>query len=619
MAKKTDAGAAFRDFKAALRQKQPHHLYIFHGEEDYLRTYYLAALKKLLLDGPAEDFNLHRFDAQTWDIGSFSDAIDAIPIMAEASFIQVDDVDIYQLPAEDREQLAQLLGDVPDYCYIVFLYDTVPWKPDRRQRKFHAAIEQNAQIVAFERQPERELMSWVARHFASLGKNVTPELCRYLITICGASMTAMAAEIDKIEITLSTPDEGGNYVTDRYAIAGTVPFFFTWDAPYELRLWNRFHTPVMGGFGSDFEHHPLEPDGWTGLENASPTLTIDFETPVSVSKYPTSKKYYAVLIPSRCAFGSGWVNPQITFDAYNSAGDKILTKTITTSSSQGLEEGIKYSFDLTLDTYYPEDVLSGLFSVAADKRVYIASGNLQAYLTPGGTATNWRIAPTQYEYVGASSYNLSTYEGWFDLFCFSSENNNFGISTSLVDDDHLGEARGWTDAYPVAQGRGWRTITDQEGLYLFGGRSNSGDLFSFATVVVGSGNTEVKGLIFLPDNWTLPENCTFKGMFESPIYDCSKNIYYAENAPAGEGLGNKWEDMQAAGAVFWPAAGMRQGTDVDLTVGAYWSGTPNDSRPAYGNMLYFCDAVEGVRDGSFIPSHYLRSTGACVRLIKEFN
>ena len=198
MAKKTDSGAAFRDFKAALRQKQPHHLYIFHGEEDYLRTYYLAALKKLLLDGPAEDFNLHRFDARTWDLSAFSDAVDAIPVMAEASFIQVDDVDIYQLPAEDREQLAALLGDIPDYCYIVFLYDTVPWKPDRRQRKFHAAIEQNARVVAFDRQPERELMSWVARHFASLGKTVTPELCRYLIAICGASMTAMAAEISKI-------------------------------------------------------------------------------------------------------------------------------------------------------------------------------------------------------------------------------------------------------------------------------------------------------------------------------------------------------------------------------------------------------------------------------------
>ena len=430
------------------------------------------------------------------------------------------------------------------------------------------------------------------------------------------------AEIARLEITLSTQEEAGDYyVSDRYGIAGTVPFFFTWDRASELRIWNRNHKPFMAGFGSDFLQCPIYADSWADNAGYSPnsTLTIDFDTPVLVRKNQKTRKYYAVVIPSRCAHVDGCGNPKLTFDAYNDDGEKIFTQTKELLSSQGIEEGMKYSFDLTLDTYYAPDVLSGLFSVAADKQVYIASGNLQAYLTPGGEARDWRIAPHQYDIVGASSYDLGSYEGWFDLFSFSSEHNNFGISTSINDDDHLGEARGWTDAYPVAQGRGWRTITDAEGLYLFASRNNAEGLLSFATVVFGSSNTEVKGLLFLPDNWTLPANCTFNGWNVGSTYDYSKNIYYAEDAPAGDGVHNKWEDMQAAGAVFWPAAGMRQGTDVDLTVGAYWSGTPNNSRPAYGNMLFFCDAVEGVREGSFIPSHYLRSNGACVRLIKEFN
>ena len=206
MAKKADNSGAFQALKAALRQKQPHHLYIFHGEEDYLRTYYLGALKKLLIDGPAADFNLHRFDARTMDPAAFSDAMDAIPVMSEASFIQVDDVDLYQMDAADREQMAALLSDIPDYCYIVFVYDTVAWKPDRRMRKFQAVIDKNARIVEFARQPERELMSWVARHFASHGKRISPELCRYLINRCGGGMTAMAAEISKVAAYCTAQD-----------------------------------------------------------------------------------------------------------------------------------------------------------------------------------------------------------------------------------------------------------------------------------------------------------------------------------------------------------------------------------------------------------------------------
>ncbi len=206
MARKPQSGDGFQEFKAELRQGQPHHLYIFHGEEDYLRNYYLTALKKQLIDGPAEDFNLHRFDARTMDLGAFSDAMDAIPVMAEASFIQVDDVDLYQLDSADREQMAALLSDIPDYCHIVFVYDTVPWKPDRRMRKFQAVIDRQARIVDFARQPERELVSWVGRHFASLDKRITPELCRYLIMLCGASMTSMASEISKIAAYCTAPN-----------------------------------------------------------------------------------------------------------------------------------------------------------------------------------------------------------------------------------------------------------------------------------------------------------------------------------------------------------------------------------------------------------------------------
>ena len=198
MAKKADQTAALQALKAALREKKPRHLYIFHGEEDYLRTYYLGQLRKLLIDGPAADFNLHRFDARTMELGAFADAMDALPVMAESSFIQVDDVDLYQLGSEDRDQMATLLSDIPDYCYIVFVYDTCPWKPDRRMRKFHAAIEKNAEIVEFARQAEGELTSWVARHFASAGKRITPELCRYLMNLCGGAMTALASEISKV-------------------------------------------------------------------------------------------------------------------------------------------------------------------------------------------------------------------------------------------------------------------------------------------------------------------------------------------------------------------------------------------------------------------------------------
>ena len=45
---KTD-NPAMRELKQALRAGTPGNLYLFHGEEAYLREYYLGELKKILL------------------------------------------------------------------------------------------------------------------------------------------------------------------------------------------------------------------------------------------------------------------------------------------------------------------------------------------------------------------------------------------------------------------------------------------------------------------------------------------------------------------------------------------------------------------------------------------
>ena len=41
---------ALQELKAAIKEKRPERLYIFHGEEDFLLNYYLQQLKKLLID-----------------------------------------------------------------------------------------------------------------------------------------------------------------------------------------------------------------------------------------------------------------------------------------------------------------------------------------------------------------------------------------------------------------------------------------------------------------------------------------------------------------------------------------------------------------------------------------
>lgn len=198
MAKYAEKTDDLQVLKTAIRSGAPDRLYIFHGEEVFLLNHYLEQLKKVLLDDLTESFNSHKLNNETFDIQTFADSVEAMPMMAEHTLVLVDEVDVFKLPEVDRNKVAEVLSDIPDYCTVVFTYETTPWKPDKRFKKLWDAVQANATIVEFAKQGQRELIAWVSRHFLARGKRISNDLCAYLIDITGGTMTALSGEISKI-------------------------------------------------------------------------------------------------------------------------------------------------------------------------------------------------------------------------------------------------------------------------------------------------------------------------------------------------------------------------------------------------------------------------------------
>lgn len=183
--------------KAAIRSKQLDNLYIFHGEEVFLLHHYLGQLHKVILDELTESFNYHRFNQENFDLRAFADAVENLPMMAERTLVQVEDIDLFKLPEDSRSKIIDILSDIPEYCTLVFVYETVEFKPDKRLKKLWEAVSQ-AQIVEFAKQSQRDLISWMTRHFAARNKYISPELCLYLLELTDGTMTSLKGEIEKI-------------------------------------------------------------------------------------------------------------------------------------------------------------------------------------------------------------------------------------------------------------------------------------------------------------------------------------------------------------------------------------------------------------------------------------
>ena len=236
------------------------------------------------------------------------------------------------------------------------------------------------------------------------------------------------------------------------------------------------------------------------------------------------------------------------------------------------------------------------FSVSADKQVTFSKGNLQ-YTQSTNT---WSFAENQYDYIGTDNVIDDALADKVDLFGWSGSTGSakFGVSTSKNAADYSGSLVDWginqigNDAPNT-----WRTLTYNEWKYLRYNRTNANDLVGVAQV------NGVNGLIFLPDNWTCPAGVTFKSGFHSN-YGVD---YYAayQTFTAAE-----WSKLEAAGAVFLPAAGNRYGSNVILVqkYGRYWSATEYGSY--YANYLTFSSDGADVDNGE-------RIYGRAVRLVKD--
>lgn len=197
MAAKKEENTALKQLKQSLKENSLGSLYILHGEEAYLRDFYLGEIKKRILTPGLEEFNLHTIAGKDATPRIISDAIDCLPMMSERTMVLVTDYDLFKAPADHRDALIALFSDLPEYVCLVFVYDLIEYKPDART-KLVQALKANGLVVPFPHQEQGDLIDWICRRFRALDHDIDSEQARYLIFLCGDLMNTLIGEISKI-------------------------------------------------------------------------------------------------------------------------------------------------------------------------------------------------------------------------------------------------------------------------------------------------------------------------------------------------------------------------------------------------------------------------------------
>lgn len=249
----------------------------------------------------------------------------------------------------------------------------------------------------------------------------------------------------------------------------------------------------------------------------------------------------------------------------------------TTTDNNGTKNNDNQDEKLTV----PEDCISGVFSVSANKKVFFSKGNLQY----DANNQKFQFAEHQWDIIGENGANISE-TGIRDLFAFATwlEGGNPMVSNTSTSNLN------WDDTKSSVIGADWHTLSNDEWAYLI----NRKESYGIAEV------NGVKGLVLLPDNFTLPAGITF---------NTSVATKYSETAfkDINDISSTDWDKMEKAGAVFLPAAGDRTNYSTSDEIGNYWSSTEKDSENAY----YFKFAWWGPQ-----TSNFKKFLGHSVRLVK---
>lgn len=195
--KKPAAPSGLAELKSALKRDELANLYVFYGDEDYLRDHYLAEVRKKTVAGGMESFNLHVFQGKDLELQALIEAVDTVPMMSERSLVLVYDWDLFK-NEERRDRLQAMFEDLPDYVCLIFVYDTMEFKPNANT-KLGKLLKSKAQPVEFRAQEQSDLNNWIRRRLAkSWGKDIDSQTAEYLTFLCGGLMTNLSGEVDKL-------------------------------------------------------------------------------------------------------------------------------------------------------------------------------------------------------------------------------------------------------------------------------------------------------------------------------------------------------------------------------------------------------------------------------------
>jgi DNA polymerase-3 subunit delta len=183
----------FREIKAGGWQG----VYLFFGEEEYVKQQALHQTIEALVDPHLKDLNYTQIDGSQVDLDTIVNACETLPFMADKRLVIVKDLSVLNGKPDsdvDENRFLDYIKNMSETtCLILYCRGTI----DKR-KKIYRYINRTGKALEFQHLNDRELYTWINQTVERQGKRIAYSDARYLIDLVGNNLEEISNELKKL-------------------------------------------------------------------------------------------------------------------------------------------------------------------------------------------------------------------------------------------------------------------------------------------------------------------------------------------------------------------------------------------------------------------------------------
>lgn len=199
MAKRNEA---LTELKRQIKEDKLKPLYLFYGEEEYLKEFYITKIEEIVPDGGFPEFNRIKLEGAEIPFSDYDDAWESFPMMTDRKLILIKDSGIFKLKKgredihstdEQKEFWTEKLKHIADDAVVIFSERSV----DKRSA-LYKAVSKAGYVVEFDYLSEADLVTWVLKQCLNAKVKISKDTAQYLVVRCDPGLNNLNNELQKL-------------------------------------------------------------------------------------------------------------------------------------------------------------------------------------------------------------------------------------------------------------------------------------------------------------------------------------------------------------------------------------------------------------------------------------